>query len=185
MANFGGDLGEYPTATQVTRQHQLGSIDEPLTNRTCDWRVRRPRSQRAPCQRQCETLRFQRFSDVRAKTVSKQRGQRLCSRVNAQALRSKRDAATFTQQAPRRQFIQDRFAEDDIKAGVTPGDRVADAIAFVGVEEENLVRLSHRIISPKMSNVNAAIRKDDVGRVRGLLIAEMSAATRALDVSDE
>src|SRR5215510_7555763 len=184
MANLGGNLAQCPAASQVTRQHQLGSIDEPLLNGTGDWRVRRPRSQRAPGQRERETLRLQRFSDVRAKAVSKQRRKGLCSRVNAQALLSKRDAPAFMQQAQGRQFIQNRFAEDDIKAGVTTGDWVADTIAFIGVEEENLVRLGHRIISPEMPNVNAAIWEDDVGRTRGLLIAVMPAATRALDISD-
>src|SRR5262249_52373034 len=61
---------------------------------------------------------------------------------------------------------------------------MADAIAFAGVEEEDLVRLGDRIVSAKMSNVNAAIREHHVGGVRGFLIAVMPAAALALDISD-
>src|SRR5262245_32082349 len=122
MANFGCDLGQCPTAIQITRQYDLGAIGEPLPDGTCDRRVRRAWSQRAPSQRECEALRLQCFSDVRAQTVSEQRRKCLRSRVDAQTLLSKRDAAAFLQQAPRRQLSQNRFAEDDIKAGVTAGD---------------------------------------------------------------
>ena len=184
MADFGADLCQCPTPSQIARQNQFGSIDEPLADSTRGRRMRRAGPQRAPCQREREALRLQRFSDVRAETVSKQRRQCLRSRVDARTLLSKRDAASITQEAPRRQFIQNRFAEDNVKAGVTAWDRVADAIAFVGVEEEDLVRLGDCIVSPKMPDVSAAIWEDDVGCVRGFLIAVMPAATRALDISD-
>jgi hypothetical protein len=59
---------------------------------------------------------------------------------------------------------------------------MTDAVAFVRVEEEDLIRFGNRIIATEMSHVHSAIREHDVRRTRGFLIAARSAAARATDV---
>ena len=70
-AYFGCDLSQRPTARWIARQHELGSIDEPLPTETGSRRVTRAWSQRPPHQRQRKALSFQGFRDALAQAVPK------------------------------------------------------------------------------------------------------------------
>ena len=184
MAHLGGDFGQCPTAGQIARHDHLGSIDQSLAASTRGRCVRGARPERTFRQRQREALRLERFGDVRAETVPKQRRERLRSRIDAQTLRSKNEASDFAQQASWRQFIEYRFADDEIHAGIAARYGMADPVAFVRVEEEYLVRFGDRIVSTEVPHVEAAIREHHVSGVRGFLFAAMPAAALALDISD-
>jgi N-acetylneuraminic acid mutarotase len=108
----------------------------------------------------------------------------LCLGTDAQTLLSKGDAFGFTPQASGRQLIEYRFTDHEIQAGIAARHRMADPVALVSVEEEDLVRLGDRIVSPEMSDVNAAIWEHHVDCVRGFLIAVLPAAALALHISD-
>jgi len=164
--------------------YELGSIHELLTPGTGAGRVRRARAQRASCERQRQALGFQRFSDVLQETLPQQRRKRLGPRIDAQTLLSKRDASAFTQKTPWRELVEHRFADDEIQTGVAAGDGMAHPVAFVRVEEENLIRLGNGIVSAEMPNEDTAIWERHVGGVRGFLVALVPAAPRAVDIPD-
>ena len=126
MADFGGDLGQGPTASQIARQYQLGSIDEPLADGTRGRRVRRARPQCASRQRQARLSASSGSAMFVRETVPKQRRKRR-PRIDAQTLWSKGDASDFTQGSGR-QFIEYRFADDEIQGSRRPA--MADPVAL-------------------------------------------------------
>src|SRR5262249_34915260 len=77
-----------------------------------------------------------------------------------------------------------RPGDDQIQAGVTARNRVADPIALVGVEEQDLVHLGDGVVRFEMSDEEAAIGKDQVRGVGAFLVAAIAAATGAAHVPD-
>ena len=63
--------------------------------------------------------------------------------------RAEGEPAAIAQQRPRRQLAQQRFGQHEVETGVAARDRVADAVAFGGVEEQHLVGLGHRLVAAR------------------------------------
>src|SRR5262249_31241001 len=99
-------------------------------------------------------------------------------------LLSKGHAAAVTQQAAWRELVEQRFADDEVQAGVTSRQGMADPVAFVRVEEKYLVGLGHGIVSAEMPDEDTAIGKRHVRVGRAFLLALMPAAAGAANIPD-
>ena len=61
---------------------------------------------------------------------------------------------------------------------------MADPITLVGIEEQHLIGLGHRIIAADMPHEDAAIGIDEARLVSAFLVALMAAAAIADDVTN-
>jgi hypothetical protein len=62
---------------------------------------------------------------------------------------------------------------------------VADPVAFAGVEEQNLIGLGYGLVTRKMADVEAAIRKHQFCGSRALFRTLVTAAATALNIPDD
>jgi hypothetical protein len=84
----------------------------------------------------------------------------------------------------RRQLSQQRFFQHEAQARVATGDRMAHLITLARVEEQNMVRVRHRLIASDVPRVEATIRKHEVSLRRALLGTPVPAGSAAADVPD-
>jgi hypothetical protein len=115
--------------------------------------------------------------------VPEQRHECLSARIDAQALQAEAEFVALVQQWSRRQFTQQRFGQSQHQAGVAAGDRMADLIAFAGIEQQHMVRIGDRVVAADMPQVGSAVGEHQMRRRHALLCAAMPARTRAMHVS--
>jgi hypothetical protein len=182
--HFIGDVGQSPAPRQVTGQHELRPIHEPLAAGTCAGRVRRAGPERPLRQGQRQALCLKGLSGVLTQAVPQDRHERLSPRVNPQALWEEREPPTIAQERARRQFAELRFGNDHRETGIAARHWMGHAVTFVGVEEQYLVRLGHRLVVPHVAYVGAPIRKHELRRRRVLFRTRAPDAALAVDVTD-
>ena len=113
------------------------------------------------------------------KTMAKKRDEGLCARVDAQPLLTEGGRLVLLQHAPRGEFGQKRFGDEQSEAGVATGNWVADAVTLGSVEKEDLVGLGYGLFGSQMANVNAVVGKDHLCcgcRFFGALLTASAAA---------
>ena len=81
--------------------------------------------------------------------------------------------------------MQRVVAKADVQTGIATWNRMADLVALMRIEQQDLVALRDRIITPEMAHEDAAIGKDQMGRVRALLAAAMPALSGADDIAHQ
>ena len=80
--------------------------------------------------------------------------------------------------------MQQRLAKGKSQAGIAARYRMADAVAFAGIEEQHLIRFGDSLVLPKVPHINTAIRKYQVRRSGRLLCTQLPAAALAVHVLD-
>ena len=183
-ADLGGHLGERPAPREVGCEHELGAVDE---TPACEAPSRGPGAARAeppPHERQRDALRFERLGGTRVQAVPEERNQCLRARIDPQPLHAKLKIRAVLEQGGRRELTERRFVNHQVEARIAAGHRMADAVAFEGVEEEHLIRLGHRLIAPEMSHEGTAIGENEVRRARVLFRIGVSMTARAAHVLD-
>ena len=68
--------------------------------------------------------------------------------------------------------------------GIAARHRMADAIGFGGIEEQDLVRFRHRLVAAQMPGIDAAIGKHQFGGAGAFLRALVPASSGAADVAN-
>src|SRR5215813_11182716 len=116
------------------------------------------------------------------KTMAKKRDEGLCARVDAQPLLTEGGRLVLLQHAPRGEFGQKRFGDEQSEAGVAAGNRMADSVALRGVEKKNLVGLGDGLIARKMADVDAAVRKNHLRCGRRFFEALLAACAAAFGI---
>ena len=101
--------------------------------------------------------------DPLAQAVAKQGHQHLRASVDAHALLPECQRRAVTQAFPRREFTKQRFADVEGETGVAAGDRVADAVAFSAVEEQDLVGLCNGLLMSNVAHIDAPVWKHEMG----------------------
>src|SRR5207248_10729598 len=103
-----------------------------------------------PHERQRDALRFERLGGTRVQAVPEECNQCLRARIDPQPLHAKLKIRAVLEQGGRRELTERRFVNHQVEARIAAWHRMADAVAFEGVEEEHLIRLGHRLIAPEI-----------------------------------
>src|SRR5262249_6800689 len=156
-ADVGGDFGERPAACQVAGEHELPAVHKALAAKAGGGMTRRSWTEGALYESEGETLRFERLGDTMTKTMAKKRNESLRTRVNTQPLLTEGEKLVLLQQAPRGEFGQKRFSDEQSKARVAAGNGMANAVAFCGVEKKNLVGLCDGLVGSQMADVDTPV----------------------------
>jgi hypothetical protein len=146
--------------------------------------MRRPLAERAPHQRQGERLGFERLDNPEAQTVPQQRDERLRPRIDPETGAVESHRSFRAKIGFRRQLFEHLLADRQRKARVAAGNGVADVIAFLCIEEDDLVRFRNRLASPHMVDIDAAIGKHHMRGSDGFLCAPVPASPMAHDIPD-
>ena len=182
--NLGGNLGQSPAPRQITGQCQLDAVDQAAPSEGGSRHARGTRAESAMRQRQCKTFCFQGFRDPAAETVPEHGHQRLCSPVDSRPLLAKCKNRYGAQKLARSEFSKQRLLNDESEAGIAAGHRVADTIAFMGVEEDHLVRFSDGLIVAQVPDKDAAIWKHQLRGLSVLFLRMITVGSCAIDITD-
>jgi hypothetical protein len=101
--------------------------------------------------------------------VPQQRHECLGPRVNTQVLSLKCETRAIAQQSSGRKFKQHWFTDEERQTGIATCHGMTDAVAFVSIKNQHLIRLSDGLVSPQVPNVDTAIRKYQLRARNGLL----------------
>jgi len=116
--------------------------------------------------------------------VAQQGDEHLRARVDPAALHQE-GGRPLAQQLCRREFVQNVLAEAQIEAGIAASNGVADLVALMRIEEQDLIALRDRVVTPDMADEDTAIGKDQMGGVRTFLAAAMPSLAGADDVAHQ
>ena len=81
--------------------------------------------------------------------------------------------------------MQRVVAKADVQTGIATWNRMTDLVALMRIEQQDLVALRDRIITPEMAHEDAAIGKDQMGGERAFLATTMPALAGADDVAHQ
>lgn len=161
-ADFGRDFGEGPAAREVAGQDEFHAVHETLAGDAGGGGVGGARSQGTQDEGQCQAFGFQRLGNAVTQAVAQEGDEGLGSRVDAQALVREHGRGAGAEKAGRRHFEEQLRADGQGKAGVASGNGMADAIAFAGVEEEDLIGFGDGLIVAEVADPGSAIGEDEL-----------------------
>jgi uncharacterized protein YdhG (YjbR/CyaY superfamily) len=183
-ANLGGDLGQGPAARRVACKHELDAIDQTAPSRASGGRMRCARPQCALRQGQGQAFGFKELGHIASQAVTEQGYEGLGAGIDAQPLRVKCGCRARREQRGGREFEEQFLADGQGEAGIAAANRMADAVALAGIEEQHLVGFGYGLIGAEMTDIGAAIGKDDLGGGGVFFRALLAAAAGAVDVAD-
>jgi hypothetical protein len=120
-------------------------------------------TQAATYERQQQRFGLKWFDRIIFQAMAQQRDQRLRTWVDAQMLATKSQSPTSVQQRSGCQLAQQWLGQTERHARITTVNGMTDAITFFRVEEQHMIGIRHSLIATHMTDVNTAIRENEMG----------------------